>query len=64
MKLFVRCFALTIACAGLAAASLSSTSVQPVSNHLSAVVSGPGPMSLPVPGCGPGVPTCGNKGGN
>jgi len=57
MKLALRFVALTIVCAGLAAASLASGTTPILPDHLSATVSGPDP-TLPVPSCGPHVPTC------
>lgn len=59
MKLAVRFFTLMIVCAGLAANSVSSGTVPVLPNHLSATNSGPGPLTLPPPSCGPNVPTCG-----
>lgn len=58
MKLAIRFFAMTIVCAGLAAASVSSGTTPTLPDHLSATVSVSGPM-LPIPSCGPNVPTCG-----
>ncbi len=58
MKLAIRFVALTIVCAGLAAASVASGTTPTLPDHLSATVSTPGPM-LPPPSCGPHVPTCG-----
>ena len=57
MKLAVRFFAMTVVCAGLAAASVSSGTVPALTNHMAATVSVPGPM-LPIPLCGPNIPTC------
>jgi hypothetical protein len=56
MKTAIRAFAMSIALAGL----LTSTSAAPrnLSANQSAFMAGPGPLSLPAPGCGPGVPTC------
>lgn len=59
MKLAVRVFSLLIVFAGLATASVSSASLaSELPNHLSASASRFGPLNLPVPQCGPGVPTC------
>jgi hypothetical protein len=58
MKLVVRVFSLSIVFAGLAAASVSSATTNALPNHLSASASGPGRKSLPIPQCGPGMPTC------
>ncbi len=52
MKLAIRIFALSVVFAGVAAASVSSSSVRVLASHLSAT------DSLPVPGCGPHIPTC------
>lgn len=57
MKFALRVFTMTIAFAGLTAASMSPASSQTTPNHLNAMV-GPGPLGLPAPGCGPGIPTC------
>ncbi len=51
MKLAIRIFALSVVVAGATAATLSSASTHMVAN-LSATA------SLPVPGCGPHIPTC------
>jgi len=51
MKLAIRIFALTVVLAGVAAASVSSSSSHVASTQ--AV-----PTSMPGPVCGPGVPTC------
>jgi hypothetical protein len=51
MKLAVRIFALSVVVAGAAAASVSSPS-RSVVNHQSAS------SLLPIPGCGPHIPTC------
>ena len=54
MKLAIRIFALSVVVAGVAAASMSSsTTSHTVANHLSAT------SSLPVPSCGPGM--CGTS---
>ena len=52
MTFAIRAFALSVVLAGAAAAAVSSSSAHPVASH-QAVSS-----SLPVPICGPGVPTC------
>jgi len=49
MKLAVRIFALSVVFAGVAAASVSTSTTRPVASHLSATA------SLPVPGCGPHI---------
>ena len=58
MKLAVRVLSLSIVFAGLAAASVSSATTNALPSHLSASASGPGRRSLPIPQCGPGMPTC------
>ena len=62
MKTTIRIFALTVALTGLVASSFSPASVRLTPCHLSAVSSDPGPLSLPIPTCGPGVPFCGGGG--
>jgi flagellar basal body-associated protein FliL len=52
MKLAVRIFALSVVIAGAAAASLSSSTTHAVRSHQSAT------DTLPVPMCGPHIPTC------
>jgi hypothetical protein len=52
MKLVVRIFALSLVIAGAAAASVSSSTTNPVRSHQSAT------ETMPVPACGPYVPTC------
>jgi hypothetical protein len=52
MKLAIRIFALSVVVAGGAAAAISPRTANAVSNHLSATA------SLPIPTCGPHVPTC------
>jgi hypothetical protein len=54
MKFTLRAFTMMIVFAGIAAASMSEAKTMPT--YFS--ISGPGPLSLPAPGCGPGVPTC------
>ena len=53
MKLAIRVAALTIALAGLISAPYASATT--LSSPNAAFLSGPGPFSLPVPGCGPGI---------
>jgi hypothetical protein len=52
MKLVVRIFALSVVIAGAAAASVSSSTTHMVRSHQSAT------ETMPVPACGPYVPTC------
>ena len=52
MKLVVRIFALSVVIAGAAAASVSSSPMHVVRSHQSAT------ETLPIPTCGPGMPTC------
>jgi hypothetical protein len=52
MKLVVRIFALSVVIAGAAAASVSSSTTHAVRSHQAAT------ETLPVPACGPYVPTC------
>lgn len=52
MKLIVRIFALSVVVAGAVAALKSPVSAHAMTNHQSATA------GLPVPTCGPGVPTC------
>jgi hypothetical protein len=59
MKLAIRIFAMTIALAGLVSSSFSTASPRNLPSHLAPVTAGPGPLSLPVPFCAPGVPGCG-----
>lgn len=56
MKLAIRIFAMIVVIAGLTGASASSATPNAVSSHLSATMNGPGPLNLPGPGCGPGIP--------
>lgn len=58
MKLAVRVFAMMVVCAGLSAASVAPAASPVVSSQLSAAAIGPGPLTLPVPTCGPNMPTC------
>ncbi len=60
MKVAIRVFTLVVVFAGLTGASVTSASVSSIAGPLSASAFGPGPLGLPVPQCGPGVPTCGN----
>lgn len=50
MKLFVRAFALCLVLAGLAGASLSSSTMHATPSHQSAT------SAMPIPLCGPGIP--------
>jgi len=52
MKLVVRIFALSVVIAGAAAASVSSSTTHMVRSHQSAT------ETMPVPACGPYLPTC------
>jgi len=52
MKLAVRIFALSVVFAGVAAASVSSSTTQVLPSHQSATASNPVPL------CAPGLPTC------
>jgi hypothetical protein len=52
MKLAIRIFALSVVFAGVAAASVSSTTRPAIPSHQSATA------SVPIPVCGPGIPTC------
>ena len=52
MKLAVRIFALCVVIAGAAAASVTSSNTKVVRSHQAAT------ETLPVPACGPYVPTC------
>jgi len=63
MRIVIRIFAMSVALAGLATSSFSSPAMQTIPSHLSATAHGHGPLSLPIPTCGPGVPTCGPNGG-
>jgi hypothetical protein len=47
-----------VVCAGLSAASVAPAASPVVSSQLSAAAIGPGPLTLPVPTCGPNMPTC------
>lgn len=58
MKLVIRIFAMCVVFTGLTAASFTPADSLTLPSHLSAVMLGPGPLSLPIPTCGPGVPTC------
>ncbi|MGB8260514.1 MAG: hypothetical protein WCE75_09190 [Terracidiphilus sp.] len=57
MKLAIRVLALSIAVAGAAAASISTTTATTLPSHQAASA------KLPVPGCGPNIPTCPPPGG-
>jgi len=52
MKLAIRIFALSVVFAGAAAATVSSSTTHVIASHQSAT------SELPVPACGPHVPTC------
>jgi hypothetical protein len=58
MKLALRSLAMFVVVAGLTAASTPSMGSAANPNSVSVAVADPGPLSLPAPGCGPGVPTC------
>ena len=58
MKLAIRIFALSVVFAGVAAASLSSASTQASPSSLAASA------RLPIPACGPNLPTCPPPPGN
>lgn len=58
MKIAVRVFAMLVVFAGLALASVSSADAKAASNQSSAALMDPGPLGLPVPQCGPGIPGC------
>jgi hypothetical protein len=62
MKTTIRIFAMTVALTGLVSSSFSPAPGRIIPSHLSAYSSGPGPLSLPIPTCGPGLPGCGNGG--
>ncbi|MDR3792132.1 MAG: hypothetical protein P4L03_02010 [Terracidiphilus sp.] len=55
MKLIVRVLAVLVVIAGFAAASMSSASAKSVVSHQTATA------HMPLPGCGPYVPTCGTS---
>lgn len=59
MKIAVRAFAMLVVFAGLALASVSSANAK-VEGNSSATFMDPGPLGLPVPECGPGIPGCTN----
>ena len=52
MKLAVRIFALSVVIAGAAAASVSSSTTSAVVSHQAVT------KAMPIPACGPYVPTC------
>lgn len=60
MKIAVRAFTMFVVFAGLALASVSSanTNTAKAASQPSAAAVDPGPLGMPVPECGPGVPTC------
>ena len=53
MKFALRVFTMLIVFAGIAAASMSPARTMPAAFSMLA-----GPLHVPAPGCGPGVPTC------
>lgn len=57
MKIAVRVFTMFVVFSGLALASVSSANVKADSLPSTALVD-PGPLGMPVPQCGPGIPTC------
>jgi hypothetical protein len=57
MKFAVRLLSLSLVLAGAAAASLSSSAPSVMPSHQATLA------ALPVPACGPGVPTCPTKPG-
>lgn len=59
MNATIRFIALTVALTGLVSSSFSSASDRMIPSHLAAISSGPGPLSLPIPGCDPSAPACG-----
>jgi hypothetical protein len=54
MKFTLRVLTMMMVFAGIVAASMSPVRTMPA--YFS--ISGPGPLHVPAPGCGPGVPTC------
>ncbi len=58
MKIAIRIFAMTIAVTGLVSSSFAPAPARTLPSHIAAVSLGPGPLSLPVPFCAPGVPGC------
>lgn len=60
MKIAVRVFTMLVVFAGLALASVSSANNKAMANQSSVNFMDPGPMGLPVPQCGPGIPGCKN----
>ncbi|HLI03922.1 MAG TPA: hypothetical protein VKU93_06590 [Terracidiphilus sp.] len=61
MKLVLRVFTMLVVLAGLAASPSSSSSLMFATNLTASA--DPGPFSLPIPWCGPGMP-CPPQGGN
>lgn len=59
MNTTIRIFAFAVAITGLVSSSFSSASVRKIPSQLSAVSSDLGPLSLPIPTCGPSMPYCG-----
>ncbi len=53
MKIAVRIFALSVVVAGAAAAAVSPSHKTTIASHQSATA------QMPIPGCVPGLPTCG-----
>ncbi len=62
MKLALRAFAMTVVLAGLVATPSSGSSLMLATNLTASA--DPGPFSLPIPICGPGVPCPPDGGGN
>jgi hypothetical protein len=48
----IRVFAISVVCVGLAGASFSPNTLQPISTHQAATAANPIPL------CAPGLPTC------
>jgi len=58
MQIAVRVLALSLIFAGAAAATVSASHARPVPSHQAVGGGIPTPDSLPVPTCGPNMPTC------
>jgi len=58
MKLAIRIAVLSVVFAGAAAASVSSPNARLLPSHQAMGGGIPTPNSLPVPSCGPNMPTC------
>ncbi len=58
MKITIRIFALTIALVGLSTSSFSRQSPRAAAYHPSALSEAAGMNSMPIPMCGPYLPTC------